>query len=318
VRATILDLGGYWRPAAGVVRLLEELAELAELLLTSAAGDALSAELADVWIITTAVADQFLGEVAEPGADERRSSGASGSLAELITAAGPIARIVNYYDGPKTPRSVEGWPSLNDATAELHRALAAFARVHDVDLATAVEGKLDVISGRDSGRFERVAPDPSTAASVEAFRASEAAMPGTEKAGARLWGAPAWSDQHFAANVDAIVPELKSFARAARRERFDGYVIAGPMFSSRGCLSEWRDRLMQELSDRDRCGRQVGHPDPPSALAFEGLEIAVTTLSPLYRAGHECHSPKGTFVLIEPKGDGPSLGGGLGESPTSP
>ncbi len=67
VRTTLGAVGGYWRPLAAVARLLEELGELAEILMspTPDAGD-LAEELADLWIITTALADQFLWDVAEP------------------------------------------------------------------------------------------------------------------------------------------------------------------------------------------------------------------------------------------------------------
>lgn len=113
VRATLAHVGGYWRPLAAVARLLEELGELAELLQGTAQERAeLASELADLWIITTAVADQFLGEVAEPGSrppgargsqddDARTADAPDAQLRPLVVAAAQIARIVNYYDGPK-------------------------------------------------------------------------------------------------------------------------------------------------------------------------------------------------------------------------
>ncbi|MFI5009601.1 MAG: hypothetical protein ACHQDY_04930 [Solirubrobacterales bacterium] len=154
MRATLNAVGGYWRPLAAVARLLEELGELAEILVspTPDAGG-LAEELADLWIITTALADQFLGDVAEPDSHPRRTPPSHDLFAELLAAAGLIARIVNYYDGPKTPRSLDGWVSLSDAVAEFHRVLADVAHAHDVDLATAVNSKLAAIPTLDAGRF---------------------------------------------------------------------------------------------------------------------------------------------------------------------
>lgn len=154
VRTTLGAVGGYWRPLAAAVRLLEELGELAEILVSPRpdAGE-LAEELADLWIITTALADQSLGDVAEPDSHPRRTPASHDLFEELLVAAGPIARIVNYYDGPKTPRSFDGWVSLGDAVAEFHRVLADVAHAHDVDLAAAVRGKLATIPTLDAGRF---------------------------------------------------------------------------------------------------------------------------------------------------------------------
>jgi NTP pyrophosphatase (non-canonical NTP hydrolase) len=82
VRAAMRQVGGYWRPLAAVARLQEELGELAELLMTctpdieqhaadlaerwpSELAEQCASELADLWIISTALADQFLGAVAD-------------------------------------------------------------------------------------------------------------------------------------------------------------------------------------------------------------------------------------------------------------
>jgi hypothetical protein len=142
VRATLNAVGGYWRPLAAVARLLEELGELAEILVspTPDAGER-AEELADLWIIT------------EPDSHPRRTPPSHDLFAELLVAAGLIARIVNCYDGPKTPRSLDGWVSLSDAVAEFHRVLADVAHAHDVDLAAAVRGKLAAIPTLDAGRF---------------------------------------------------------------------------------------------------------------------------------------------------------------------
>ena len=259
VRVTMARVGGYWRPLAAVARLLEELGELAELLGDQSPDRAeLASELADVWIITTALADQFLGAVAEPGPpQEPASSGTpADQLSALVACAGQIARIVNYYDGPKTPRSLDGWPSLSDAVAELHRALAHLARAHGVDLGTAVAGKLRAIAVRDSRRFARAEHDPATAPCLELFRTAATHAWDARIGEARLWGAPAWSAQPLAANVAAIVPTLSSFTRAAPRERLDGYVVSGPALDSEQSPREWAQAALSELAAEDRLREQ--------------------------------------------------------------
>jgi NTP pyrophosphatase (non-canonical NTP hydrolase) len=193
VRSVVAQVGGYWRPLAAVARLLEELGELGELLDSSNTQlEDLASELADLWIITTAVADQFLGDVAEPGRSVEQEP-AGGSITELLAAAGRIARLVNYYDGPKIPRSVPG-PSLNTLVAEFHSLLACVASDRGIDLAAAVDIKLDAIPALDAGRFAQGGHDPSTADCLEAFRLGATTGFGPSHRETRLWGGPAWSD----------------------------------------------------------------------------------------------------------------------------
>jgi hypothetical protein len=238
-----------------------------------------------VWIITTALADQFLAVVTEPDsldddsrlADERghdrreliANSAPDGQLGTLVTCAGEIARIVNYYDGPKTPRSLEGWPSLGDAVAELHLGLTNVARARGVKLDEAVAGKLRAIALRDSRRFARAEHDPSTAPCLEQFRAAAVKAWGSQFATARLWGAPSWSAQPLAANVAAIVPTLSSFTRAAARERLDGYVVAGPALASEQAADDWATAVLGALDAEDaRAARDPsGEPLSVSVLA---------------------------------------------------
>ena len=306
-------MGGYWRPLAAVARLLEELGELAEILASpdpagvAEDGDELASELADLWIITTALADQFLGEVAEPGLHEAGERGEQASatstigaagdpFSALVAAAGQIARIVNYYDGPKTLRSLEGWPSLNEAVAELHRELAGIARAHGVALHAAVTNKLHAITVRDSERFAGAEHDASTAPSLEEFRLIETTPWGMQVGTARLWGAPSWSVQSLASNVAAIVPTLSMFTRAALRERLDGYVITGPALESAELLDDWAGGVLRRLAAHDpRLEQQVGkggdNGDANGTLMFNGVRLSATILS-----------GSGPHILLQPGG----------------
>jgi hypothetical protein len=330
VRAVIGEVGGYWRPLAALARLLEELGELAELsALVRPDGpspqvvDSRASELADLWIITTALADQFLADVAEPDSYAARPapSGAPAAdtrrpwegLGELLVAAGTVARIVNYYDGPKTPRTFEGWVSLSDAVARFHRALADVAYAQEVDLALSVGATLDAIPAADAGRFgDGEHDDPSTAASLKRFRVvQDASSASHATARARLWGSPEWSPTSIASNVDALLAGLVSFTRAAAWERLDGYLVAGPSFASTELLEEWLARLLLEIAARDSTSEET-RPTRMSAagrelacvsgagrqLAFNGLCLSVAVFSPLYQSSDPRHSPSGTFALL--------------------
>lgn len=300
-----MRVGGYWRPLAGVARLLEELGELAESLAApTGAADALAGEMADLWIITTALADQFLGEVAEPGTLCPGGQAPHDPLGELVAAAGLIARILNHYDGPKTPRSVAGWPSLEQAVAEFDRTLAHLARAQDVDLGAAVSRKLAEIPIRDSGRFERHERDPSTAACLDRFRLIDRVSADFDPARARLWGSQVWFDG-ACSNLETIAWTLGSFTRAAARERLDAYVIAGPPCSSAGQLEKWVGELLGELEDRDPIGEraldEVLGGGTGALLEFNGLPMIVAVFSPLYPSGDPRHSPSGTFLVLRPQ-----------------
>ncbi len=217
VRRTMLEAGGYWRPLAAVARLLEELGELSELLArTAAAHDELAGELADLWIITAALADQYLAEVPEPTSAAPPGDGADAlePLAAAVAAAGEIARVVNYYDGPKTPRALAALPTLAVAVPSFHRRLGLLAGSSGVDLATAVARKLDLVHATDMERFGPTRSDPSTAPVLDRLRAAE-----PETIALRLWGAPESDAAHA----------LGAFLKACGPERLDAFVVEGEL-----------------------------------------------------------------------------------------
>ena len=250
VRETMIAAGGYWRPLAAVARLLEELGELSEILYSGAAApDALAAELADLWIITTALADQFLADVEEPGHGPQ----ADVDLGALVAAAGPIARVVNHYDGPKVPRPGEPMPTLQGSVAGFHMALSAFASARRVDLGEAVRAKIEHIHERgDIERFGRQGFDPSTAP-VLGRAEGVAGLP------ARLWGAPD-------ATGTLLREPLRMFAKAARAERLEGFLIPGT------ADPPWLAALVTELDPAGSPAR--------FELAGVGLRASVVRMPP--------------------------------------
>jgi NTP pyrophosphatase (non-canonical NTP hydrolase) len=286
VHAMVQNIGGYWRPVNAVARLLEELAELGQELTT--AGDnggreELAGEFADLWIITTCLANQF-NVVLTDGtngtngtAKERPADGEATGFVRLVEDAGRIARVVNYYDGPKNPRSLDGFPISRG-----------------VDLDAAVDSKVTAAGERDRGRFA-LSYDPSTADSLRVFRAvldrSRRRPSGDREP--RLWGAPTW-DGHLSVqhNVDQIIPFLTCFAKAAERENLDGFVIRlpdGPETADLPALSRHLSRALTCLAARG--------PRPngsfPAEVRAPGWQFSFRGTRP-----HGHHAKHGTFVLL--------------------
>ncbi|MGO9490017.1 MAG: hypothetical protein ACLQBB_13455 [Solirubrobacteraceae bacterium] len=307
VRATMIGAGGYWRPLAAVARLLEELGELLELLTASARShQELASELADLWIITTALADQFLAAVAPPGA--RPEPGGEVSGRALVVAAGPIARVVNHYDGPKTPRPGAPLPSLADAIAAFHRALAELSASLGVDLDEAVRAKIAAIHRRgDMARFGAGGFDPSTADALNRYsEAVERAAQTGLRAPAlwRLWGAPDWRAGTTARNAASIAPWLLRFAKAARAERLQGFLIAGPAFSSDEQRAAWTSALLASLAALDP-RREAAQAGGAGELRFDGLPFRGVVLAPRSSDLQDGE----TFLLLTPA-DRPQPAGG--------
>ncbi len=226
------------------------------------------------------------------------------TVADLVTAAGQIARIVNYYDGPKAPRSLGALPSLNGAVRSFQEVLVGVAHAHRVDLRRAVEGKLAATPARDAGRFEHREHDPATAPQLERFRLARTPALAPEHADARLWGAPAWSLPGFCSNVEAIVAPLMMFSRAAVNERLDAFVVSGPPCGSIELFSEWVERLLGELRRHDPERDEPARGAAGTAgrrFAFGGLPMLVEALSPLYERRDPRHSSTDTFAVLRPE-----------------
>ena len=246
-----------------------------------------------MWIITTALADQFLGAVAEPGSLEKpASSGTPGDQhGALVVCGGQIARIVNYYDGPKTPRSLDGWPSLSDAVAGLHLALGRVAHAHGVELGAAVADKLRAITVRDSRRFARAEHDPSTAPCLE-LSAQQQRTRGTRRSG----GAPvgrtgvvraAARRERGRDRAHAQLVHARGVARASRRlrgQRSDARLGAvrgrvGAGGAERVVAQDPRRSAQAAASIDDRAAEPPLATRTPLTIAFNGVPLAAGVLS---------------------------------------
>lgn len=312
VHDMIMAVGGYWRPLAGVARVLEEVGELAELLeaQTDGANQDLDGELADLWIIVAAIGNQFL--VYDEGKDRPSEATAPETttgavLLRLLDKAGHLARAANYYDGPKTPRSFDQWAPVRESVPQILSNVRQLADLLAIDLDSAVDRKLVETRVRDQGRFTP-SYDPGSSPVLEQFRQQCKSTSCPYFGGARLWAAPAWdTSASIADNVDLLVQSLVMFCKATVHEQLDGYVIAlddqAPAASFRA-LSRAFAELLGLLVDRD--------PKPNGCLdndidirgwqfQFHDTRLFTTVHSSLYPTDHIRHSDSGTFILLQPE-----------------
>lgn len=305
VHEMIQQVGGYWRPIAGVARLLEELGELTEQLAGAqpATNPRLAEELADLWIITTCTANQF--QVSLPAHPTALDPAEREPLHSLVTCAGQLARIVNYYDGPKNPRSVEDWPTLGAAISGVHASLYRLADDYRIRLDEAIDAKIARTARRDVGRF-RASYDPSTAETLGSFEQVRATSRCSFASSARLWGAPTWrAEESTARNVERIVPFFTVFAKAAEHEGLDGFLIANPAdFGGLDALAGWFHGLLCAIARHDHSPADPYGPEierPEWQFSFYRIRMFVTVFSSVYPATHVRHAPTGTFVLFQPE-----------------
>ncbi len=270
VRETMVAAGGYWRPLAACARLLEELGECSE----QAGGEELPGELADLWIITTALADQFLAVVAEPGA-ATGSSSAEASLPALVAAAA---------------RS-RAWSTTTTA----RRSRARARRCHRSRERSSASRRCWACSrapmrSTSRPRCTRSSPTSTRAATSSAsgargsIRAPPPVLAQAPAEGRRLWGAPDAGPQASAEQRAALAREpLEMFAKAARAEALDGFLIAGPAAGAQAGEGAWLGELVAELD-----------PDG-DAEAFEVAAVALRAEPLVSDAGRE-------FALVRPLG----------------
>jgi hypothetical protein len=303
----ILVVGGYWRPLAAVARLLEELGELAEALderIDGGSSEAVASELADLWVISTCIGNQYCVDL---DSDDTDSFYAKDPLAALLPRAGTIARIVNYYDGPKVPRISEKRVSLGHALRGFHQTLAAVSTRCDVDLHQAVNQRIALISVRDANRFTK-SFDPSVSDILVAFEAISRQTRCSFAPAAKLWGAMPWKDaESFEYNVDRVLPVLVSFAKCAENEGIDGLVVelgSDTSVKSFEELARIFNLLLRALCDKDPVKNSTFDREVDRAgwqFCFGGCRMFITVFSEHYDQHHPRHSPDGTFVMFQPE-----------------
>jgi NTP pyrophosphatase (non-canonical NTP hydrolase) len=292
VHEMILRVGGYWRPSAGLARLLEEMGELAEQVRENELGP-LADEMADIWIITTCLANQFevdLREWVEPQRDGILSP--TDMVIDLLYEASRLARVINYYDGPKTPRALSDVSPIGLIVTRLHRILFDGATSLGVDLHEVIHRKVLHAGSRDRKRFSE-SFDPSTAMSALRFQKFASNSHCTYASKARIWGAPRWeAKRSIGWNVDSILPHLLSFTKATPLETLDGFVVR-PIFGAKAHsmreLANGFRTLLKTLNGRDpkRSTCMAGDVSQPGwQFEFNNVRLFISVFSPIYDEMH--------------------------------
>lgn len=262
VDETIRALGGYFRPLSGLARLIEEVGEVGEALET---GDESSfqAELVDVLMISTCLANQYVTDLAQQHQqlgtieDEVR-----GSFYRLVHETGQVARVMNGYEGDKPPKKTEDVIPIGTSLARLQRELFRLARPLGINLLKEIDRTNEKNLNRDRKRFA-LTRDPVTEATIDHFRS---ATGNTE----RLWGAPVHeSGLSLEAHIRASLPSLRRFLRCAQIEGIDGFVIEAPI--------ERTDSLRSVKDRADEIGRIIKEQTP---LSFKEAPYRIDVYAP--------------------------------------
>ncbi|TSB47224.1 MazG nucleotide pyrophosphohydrolase domain-containing protein [Alkalicoccobacillus porphyridii] len=241
VDQSIRHLGGYWRTLSGMARVTEEIGELAELLLVEEANDEdVGGELADVFIITTCLANQFAcdltSEYKKLGLStevqyiihEQNDLPTAVNFQRLVQTTGQLARLLNHYDGDKKLKVTEKQMSVCSVIALVHQQLYTFAASLHTNVFDHVERTLKKNLERDRHRFA-LTSDPITEPTVERYLQLKTHSSSVFQQGSRYWGAKPWDvTQTLQENMERFSGSLRRFTVCSRIEGLDGFIIEAP------------------------------------------------------------------------------------------
>lgn len=235
---SIRRLGGYWRTLSGLARVTEEVGELAELLITKEKdSNKIGGELADVFIISTCLANQFATDltmeyekiglptnVSEIVCSNENVS-ASDLLLALMRRAGTIARLINHYDGDKPMKRSEEQLSLGSQIGHFHQELFSFASALQSTVFDHVAKTVRKNIKRDQNRFA-ITYDPITEpGAMEAFKLTTLFQQGSRFWSARPWDASQTTEQ----NLSVTQLTVDRFKKCAHEEGLDGLILMMPL-----------------------------------------------------------------------------------------
>lgn len=317
----VKSVGGYWRPLSGLARLTEEIAELAEVLEEKEIDiDRLSSELADVFMISTCLANQYcadlsreynklsvpieLAEITSPFP----SSEGSDSFLRIVSITGKLARLINSYEGDKKPKKGEELSSVQEVVANLHKEIWSFSKQKGIDLLSHLEKVLEKSRKRDKDRFAHLY-DPVMTSSLQSFQVIKTSTHCPFAASAKIWANPEWKkEKKMEENISDAIPHILRFIRVAVSEGLDGFVITAP-----GCygtslkeLAKFTRLTLKYLSDQDPANihcMDKGVDGNEWQFSFNGQRFFVITFAPCYPATHSRYAfgMDATFIFLQPE-----------------
>ncbi len=325
IHQSIHTVGGYWPPLSAVARMLEEIAELSyELKNIEEESELVKFELADLFILSVCIANQYSAHLAseyeelgidiKPKKTSRRKitrkqvDDAQDVLLDINIGAGMIARIINAYEGSKTPKEGEGLLTVKEAIAHLQRSLIDFANIFSIDILKVSKSVFDRKSRRDKKRFDTLY-DPTLSVALKNFSPLQSKTYCVYAKQAKLWGASKYDETlSFEDNMFLVVPQLIRFTRIAPSEHLDGFIIELP---SKGFgdtldnLARTMNRFLRYLNKYDPKESKCLNLDLESKkwqFNFNGLDLFVIAFAPLYPEsnGRNSASDK-TFIFVQPQ-----------------
>lgn len=322
---TVRELGGYWTPLSAFARVSEELGEISEIVLTFPLDTpALTAELADLYIITTCLANQYCVKLS----DEYKTLGYNPNqpksqtidhtaidtvekiVPSLAGQIGKLARILNYYEGQKKKKTTDETKSLREEIAKLHLIIFAVADFLKVDIKSVIEANLIHSQKRDVNRFD-LSRDPITEESLEHFQAVIDSTLCPFAPDAKIWGAKAWDKAlNFEENITSNLSWLERFAKVCDPEQLDGFVIEVKLdennHSDLISLGKLLNQTLRVISTNDPAGQNCMDEEietPTWRFSFGGVTFFISTFSDLYGPDNSRHSPHpgSFFVFFQPE-----------------
>ena len=325
IHQSIDTIGGYWPPLSAIARMLEEIGELSyELKNWESDHDNIKYELADIFILSVCISNQYSAHLAteyEKLSIEIKPSKVSKStftkqkikkaqdiLLDINMGAGMIARIINAYEGSKTPKRGEGLLTVSESSAIFQRSLIEFANLFSIDILKVSKGVFDRKSGRDKQRFDRLY-DPTLAFSLKNFQNLQNHTSCVYAAAAKLWGASKYNELNsFEDNMFIILPQLIRFTKVAPAEHLDGFIIElpTPFFGDTlDNLARTVKRFLTYLNKfdpKESTCLSGGFEQKKWQFSFNGIDLFVIAFAPFYPETNARNSKADKmFLFVQPQ-----------------
>jgi NTP pyrophosphatase (non-canonical NTP hydrolase) len=308
---------------SALARLLEEVAELAELLaVPEPDNQEMGSELADLFVISTCLANQYCAFLDEEYTELGFSEYPDGIYAKavitdaplsvflsLISRSGQIARIVNHYEGDKKKKATEKHKSLARAIAEFQITLFHLSKALQIPIVPKIGEVLNKSISRDKARFG-ISHDPVTEPSLERFAQVIEQTHCPFALSTKLWGSFEWDpSKSLKANIENSLPTLMRFCKCSEPEGLDVFVFEayGDEYGATLTgVSRTTNQVLTVLSDLDPSGNKCMDADILNKdwqFSFNSQRFFISVFAPCYPPNHPrySHSSKSTFIMFQPE-----------------